>query len=328
MKTLQYEDICAPKNESEYRVYFTSPLRDYLKIVERLMCAKSWDEIEFGRVPSIAMNRLKKVFERHEPERWKEYLEKLKEGKEKVQGKQLYPHEIVSQMMDKNNSDNSIILEKQWEQQLEKLTPETISQLQKTLVISDVSGSMNGTPMMVSIALGLLISSLLPEPWKDLLITFSNNPTFHKVCGETLQERIYNIAGMEWGGSTDLTKTFTMILEKCMQQEIPPSEMPDKILIMSDMQFNESDRRWETNHQMIERKYLTNGYKMPQIIYWNLRGDTIDFPVNAKQFNVICISGYSPSILNAILNGKEPNPGEIVKNILDHERYERVSLSI
>lgn len=319
------EGVPIPKNECEYRTVYLSPLREYLKVVERLMCAQRWSDIEYKRVPSVAMNRLKSVFEKHEPERWAEYQKALKAGTEKVNGSQLYPHEIVEKVL---SHKCDIILEKQWEQQVEKITPEAREKLKKTLVISDVSGSMNGVPVYVSIGLGLLISSVLPEPWANQLITFSENPTFHKICGTTLEERVRDISKMNWGGSTNLTETFNMILKKCIENEVSAADMPDKLLILSDMQFNETDRNWEKNHSMIERKFLENGYEMPTIIYWNLRGNTLDFPVNASQSNVICISGYSPTILNVILEGKNPNPSEIVKSILDNTRYKRIQLSI
>jgi hypothetical protein len=39
------------------------------------------------------------------------------------------------------------------------------------------------------------------------------------------------------------------------------------------------------------------GYKLPQIIYWNVRADTPDFPVPSDETGVAMVSGFSPSIL-------------------------------
>lgn len=53
--------------------------------------------------------------------------------------------------------------------------------LKNCLAICDVSGSMSGTPMEVSVALGVVVSELSVEPWKGKLITFSKNPKLQLV---------------------------------------------------------------------------------------------------------------------------------------------------
>merc|ERR1711924_481509 len=57
----------------------------------------------------------------------------------------------------------------------------------------DVSGSMAGVPMEVSIALGLLVSDLADEPFKHRVLTFESQPRWHKIPSTastaTYQER-------------------------------------------------------------------------------------------------------------------------------------------
>ncbi|KAK6252822.1 hypothetical protein QUC31_014542 [Theobroma cacao] len=48
------------------------------------------------------------------------------------------------------------------------------------MAVCDVSGSMSGISMEVSVALGVLVSELSEEPWKGKLITFSKNPKLQK----------------------------------------------------------------------------------------------------------------------------------------------------
>ena len=45
-----------------YRRKYTTPLRAYGHILEGMMCHGKWNEIEFKKVPSCAMKRLKKAF--------------------------------------------------------------------------------------------------------------------------------------------------------------------------------------------------------------------------------------------------------------------------
>lgn len=78
---------------------------------------------------------------------------------------------------------------------------------------SDVSGSMNGIPMNVAVALGLLVLELSEEPWKGKLITFSQNPQLHVIKGNDLKSKVEFIKNMDWGMNTDFQKVFDLMLE-------------------------------------------------------------------------------------------------------------------
>ena len=68
----------------EYRKEFITPLRTYLNIVEKYMCEKRWDEIQFSNVPSYAMKKLKKAFEKNTPDTFKEWKNKLSKNEVKA----------------------------------------------------------------------------------------------------------------------------------------------------------------------------------------------------------------------------------------------------
>ena len=119
-----------------YRTVFTSPLRKYIDIVERYMCNKEWSEIDFNKVPSCAMLRLKKAFEQNTPDTFLDWKVKLDKGEAKVNAKQLFPHEIIVKL--KHGTDT--VLEAQWkvlEEEAKKL-----GTLSDTLCVVDTSGSM------------------------------------------------------------------------------------------------------------------------------------------------------------------------------------------
>lgn len=314
------------RNERDYRQKVLTPLRKHIDIVERRMCAGEWGEIQYEKVPSIAMNRLKDIFERHDKDRWDAYCKEVKDGVRSVKGGQVMPHEIIHRLLEPHhkNDESNIILEEQWKQQIEKIDEKSRDALTRTLVVSDVSGSMEGVPMEVSIALGLLISELLPEPWKNHVITFSETPTFHVVKGNTLYEKAQSLLRADWGRSTNIQKVFDLILQKASNAHIPSNQMPQRIIILSDMQFNSADDNYTTNHQAIKDKYTTTGYNMPQIIYWNLRGNTDDVPVKYGENGVILLGGFSVSVLNVLLCGDIPDMWGVVRLILDNERYARV----
>ena len=92
--------------------------------------------------------------------------------------------------------------EMQWKAYVAKL--QKSGNLASAIAVCDVSGSMNGQPMEVAIALSMLVSELAAEPYKGLLITFSEKPLLHQIKGNSLVERVKDIEDMEWGYNTNL----------------------------------------------------------------------------------------------------------------------------
>jgi hypothetical protein len=184
---------------------------------------------------------------------------------------------------------------------------------------------MDGVPIEVSIALGILISSLTTEPFKNTIISFDTNPTMHIIPDTytTLQQKVNSMKEVPWGGTTDLYKVFELILNRAKQYGLSPDQMPKRLYILSDMQFDSAiECDTKTVFESIEYMYLKTIYTRPDIIFWNLRSDTTyDFPVNNNQKGVATISGFSPSILKNILNGDEITPYTIMRNVIDDVRY-------
>jgi hypothetical protein len=306
-----------------FRKEYLTPLRYYLKIVENYMCSNRWEEIDFSIVPSCAMNRLKNAFQKHTPEKFADWLNAVKEGKSKINAKQLQPHELAKHYI--NGSDYDEVIELQWQQIVENTSK--LGNFEDSIVLSDVSGSMEGVPMEVSIALGILISSLTVEPFRNTVISFHTNPTVHIIPDSctTLQQKVESMKQVPWGGTTDLYKVFELILNRAKQYGLNPNQMPKRLYILSDMQFDTAiDNTYSNNtvFESIEYMYSKTIYKRPDIIFWNLRSDTtIDFPVSESQNGVATISGFSPSILKNILNGDEITPYTIMRNVIDDERY-------
>jgi hypothetical protein len=314
----------SPRN---YRKKYISPLRAYLKIVERYMCSKRWDDIEYSKVPSCAMNRLKKAFARNDTERFEEWKKALQKGEVEVKAKQLYPHELVKQYMNcgyswsNSNKEVDPIVEAQWKV-LEEETRK-LGVFENSLVLSDVSGSMNGTPMEVSIALGIMISGATQEPFKNHVITFETNPKFCVLEDSwNLKQRVEKVQGMGWGGSTNIQAVFDLILRRAQQFNLSEDDMPKRLYILSDMQFNQADSgNLNTNYEVVKRKYADSGYNLPQIVFWNLNGRSTDFPVTTDNHGTIMISGFTTAILKSILQLGTFTPELALRATLDDERY-------
>ncbi|KAK2636884.1 hypothetical protein Ddye_031676 [Dipteronia dyeriana] len=160
--------------------------------------------------------------------------------------------------------------------------------LKNCMAICDVSGSMFGTPMEVSVALGMLISELSEDPWKGKLITFSEKPQLQNVQGDNLMSKTRFVTKMNRDMNTDFQKVFDRILEVAVEGNLKPEQMIKRLFVFSDMEFDQASLNpWESDYQAIVRKYTEKGYGsvVPQIVFWNL-GDSRATPVMGKQQGV------------------------------------------
>ncbi|XP_057806519.1 uncharacterized protein LOC131021375 [Salvia miltiorrhiza] len=298
------------------------PLRKALELPEVYIGANDWGSLPYNRVASVAMKTYKSKFFKHDEERFKEYLEKVKSGKAKIAAGALLPHEIIASL---NDEDGGEVAELQWKRMVEDMAK--VGKLSNCLAICDVSGSMYGIPMEVSVALGVLVSELSEEPWKGKLITFSANPQLQRVRGESLKEKTEFVRRMEWGGNTDFQKVFDMILKVAVKGKLKAEEMIKRLFVFSDMEFDQASMNpWETDYEAIVRKYRKKGYGecVPEIVFWNLR-DSRATPVPANQPGVALVSGFSKNLMKIFLEeGGMMDPVAVMEAAIAGKEYEKL----
>jgi len=349
----------------ELRKEYLVPLRGYIDIVEKVLSLKQYDKLDkkyLSSIPSKAMLKLKKALMRHSLE-WEEYINSLenKDGTAKINTAALFPHEIIKDLISSNefnswgnktNNDLELI-KSQWEQMMKDLrnniaiNEKNQDFFKNTLALCDTSSSMTGEPMNVSIAMGLILSRLSNDAFKNLIVTFETNPQFIKVPNS--EDDIIRAVNFmcdhrrfSWGGSTNFGYVFTKLLEYATNYRYPSchkiypgkiglakEDMVKRIFVFSDMQFNEADDgNYHTNYESLSKKFINAGYDIPEIVFWNLRSGTKDFPVKPSQNGVCLMSGYSPTLIKNLLNGKEMSPQTIVMDTIRDERYNAVEYAM
>ena len=295
-------------------------------VVESKMCAKDWESIDYSKLPSLASSRYQKSFVKNDTERYDEYKKALIDGTAKVNAGAVYPYDIIKSI---NQGGDTIVSEKQWE----SLPNWMEDSNERILPVVDVSGSMccpaggndNLSCMDVAISLGMYISERNEGNFKDAFVTFSNNPQLQYLTGG-LKERLNKLRRSDWGMSTDLEAVFNLILNQAKTYNIPQDKMPTKIMILSDMQFNQATRSDLGSQSMIESMYEVAGYKKPDIIYWNLNASGANFPVEFDKDGTALVSGFSPSILKPLLSGKNMTPESIMMDTVNDERYSLITI--
>ncbi len=320
----------SPRHEKIYRKTLTN-LRKNLDVVEVKMTDREWDKIDYSKVPSVAAIKYRKAFYRNDTERYEAYLDGLSQGKTKVNASVTYPYQIIQAYNNEYREDT--LLEEAW-----KALPDYIGDSEeRAVVVADVSGSMTGTPMDVSISLAIYCAQRLKGEFHGKYISFSANPTMNNVYdNDTLLESIQKVRRTDWGMSTDINKVFRLILNTAVNHNMTQEELPNKILIISDMEFDEanggsswwsSDKAEEltaTNYQVAKQEFERHGYTIPQVIFWNVDAKSSVIPVRKDEVGTALVSGLTPTIFQTVLNGSIENPEQLMRDTLYQEKYDFV----
>ena len=304
-------------------------------VVETKMCAKDWTSIDYSKLPSLASSRYMKAFDKNDSERYEEYKRALANGETTINSGAIYPYDVIKSL----RGGVKEVAQAQWDSLPNYMEGTT----ELVLPLVDVSGSMtvpagnnnNLSCLDVAISLGLYISERNEGVFKDSFITFSSTPTLEKVSG-TLYERVHQMVRSEWGMTTDLEKVYKLILDQATRHNIPQSEMPTKLLILSDMEFNEiSTNGWNyegcsewtpTAQQMAKTMFEESGYELPEIIYWNIQSRQDNIPVGFNDTGCALISGFSPAIMKSVLSCGNMTPYNMMREVIDSVRYEPIKI--
>ena len=322
-----------------------SILRERINVLERLMSEGRWDEIEFDKIPSKAGMKYKNAFARHDLERAKNenvqtYADFAKDSTKKVNAKALYPYECVHEALNIMGNQQGwssrghhvalddtkrLMTNKYWDNLADYFNGATFN----GIALVDTSGSMSGTPIEVAISLGLYCAEKNQGAFANHFISFESNPHWIETSGVDFCDKVYRITGAEWGGSTNVEAAMDLILNVAKQNGCSQDEIPQNLVIISDMEFNycvtsNNYGRGNVNDTLFEKiaaKYHANGYEMPHVIFWNVNARQANIPMLGNG-NVSFVSGFSPSIFETIMSGKTGY--DLMMEKLDSERYAQI----
>lgn len=318
-------------NDKEYRKLLSSTS----STVEQDMCSNKWDEINYSHVPSVAMNRYTSAFHRHDELRFEEFSNKAAAGEVNINASALFPYDVTTKIYGADGVQQNV-LNAQWDS-----LPDYIGS-NKLIPMCDTSASMNTaipntsvSAMNMAIALSLYIADKQKSEFSDLFLNFSDDSQIFELKGSNICEKYEDMMKYKsaefWGGSTDIGKAFDSILNVAVDQQVKPEDMPAFLVILSDMQFNETTwsgveyynvGNWSvTAKEYAESKFEQAGYKLPNVVFWNLAGSTEVNPVTFDEAGTAMVSGFSPSILKSILSGTDITPVQIMLETIDSERY-------
>lgn len=326
-----------------------SILRGRINVLERLMSANRWDEIEFDKIPSRAGFIYRNAFARRDIIKQK-YETFAKDTTTKVNARTLYPYEVVHEILEqgyyhtyrwggRNNfrvdDVGRAILNKYWDNLADYIKDAKFN----GICVADTSGSMEGRPLEVAISLAMYCATKANGPYKNHFLTFNAQPELMRVEGADVVDQVLHLAEAPWGNNTNVEAVFDLLLVNAIRNHCTQDEIPENVIVISDMEFDncvttssggvrgnynyhthqyENSYKIETLFEAMATKWAAHGYQMPKLVFWNVdaRQDNIPMKDNGR---VSYVSGFSPVLYEQIMQGKTGY--DLMMDKLNSERY-------
>ena len=321
-------------SEAEYRKTL-SELRAYLKLIENNLRERDYT-FDYSKVPSKAMHKYIKAFYRNDNNRYSKYIASVERGEAKMNTSTLMPYELIEPYIKYSyyNAGSRSFMRPISEEEKASLNaawnslPDFCND-ENALAVIDTSGSMyctqNPMPASVALSLGLYFAEHNKGAFKNHFIEFSAEPRLIEIKGETFADKLRYVASFNEIGNTNLQSVFELLIKTATKNNIPQEEMPSKLYIISDMEFDRCINNADiSNFEYAKKLFEQNGYKLPEIIFWNVESRNTQQPVKQNEQGVALVSGCTPRLFSMITSG-ELSPYKCMMEIIGSERYLKIT---
>ena len=262
---------------------------------------------------------------RNDGERYRAFLDKVEKGEAAMHTGTLTPYEVIAPILSnwtKVTCEQRKALDVTWN----ALPDYTCGE--NALVVVDGSGSMysqgNPVPAAVALSLGIYFAERNKGKFKNHFITFSMRPQLVQIKGNDIVDKVIYCESYNECANTNIEAVFRLILNTAKENKVPQAEMPARIYIISDMEFDFcAENAQLTNFQNMERLYKLAGYKMPELVFWNVDSRNRQQPVKKNQQGVALVSGCTPRLFEMLARGNL-NPYACMMDILGRDRYKDI----
>ncbi len=314
-------------SEKEYRKTL-SALRKEIDILENHLRELDYT-FDYEKQPSKAMLKYRKAFYKHDQKRYTQFLNKVNNHEATMHTGTLMPYEIIRPFFNywgmlgcDMSEEEAKALDATWYAQ------EDFAGDQNSLVVIDGSGSMycslNPMPATVALSLGLYFAEKNTGAFANHFITFSRRPQLVEIKGADLLTKLQYIASYNEVADTNLQVVFELILHAAVKNNVPQSEMPERIFIISDMEFNRcTTGADETNFAYAKRIFEEAGYQLPKVVFWNVASRVQQLPVTQNEQGVTLVSGCNARLFQQVLSDAV-DPYAFMMEVVGSERYEKI----
>ena len=308
-------------SDASYRKSLVA-LRAHIRIIENNLREKDYS-FDYAKQPSKAMYKYRKAFIRNDGERYSQFLDKVTTGEAKLHASTLMPYEIITPFFRRNVSDEERkAINTTW------ISQEDFGDTENALAVIDGSGSMYGgadpVPATVALSLGIYFAERNNGAFKNHFITFSENPQLVEIKGEDILDKVRYCHGFNEVANTNIQKVFELILEAAKKNSVPQDELPKKLYIISDMEFDYcAEDASLTNFEYAKKLFAEAGYALPEIVFWNVASRNRQQPVTKNEQGVALVSGCTPRLFSMVASGTM-NPYAFMLEVVESERYAKI----
>ena len=308
-------------NDASYRKALVA-LRAHIRIIENNLREKDYS-FDYSKQPSKAMYKYRKAFIRNDGERYSQFLDKVTTGEAKLHASTLMPYEIITPFFRRNVSDEERkAINTTW------ISQEDFGDTENALAVIDGSGSMYGgadpMPATVALSLGIYFAERNKGAFKNHFITFSENPQLVEIKGEDILDKVRYCHGFNEVANTNIQKVFELILDAAKKNSVPQDELPKKLYIISDMEFDYcAEDASLTNFEYAKKLFAEAGYTLPEIVFWNVASRNRQQPVTRNEQGVALVSGCTPRLFSMVASGTM-NPYAFMLEVVESERYAKI----
>ena len=313
-------------SDAEYRKVLVS-LRAEIKLIENYLREKDYS-FSYEKQPSKALYKYRQAFFRNDQDRYCAFLEKAESNPSVMNTGTLTPYDVIRPIMYRAEAEIEISEEERRSMDITWKALPDYTGAENALAVVDGSGSMycgfGYTPATVAQSLGIYFAEHNKSCFHNHFITFSENPRLVEVKGRDIVEKLRYCMSFDECANTDLQRTFDLILKTAIQNRAKQEGLPEKLYIISDMEFDYCANHAEmTNFECAKKKFAKYGYKLPQIVFWNVESRNRQQPVMKNEQGVALVSGTSPQIFSMLSKGIL-DPYSFMLETLSSERYERI----
>lgn len=316
-------------SDAQYRKTLTE-LRKKIHIIENDLRRRDYS-FDYARQPSKALFKYRKAFLRNDGERYCEFLEAVSSGRKHLNADALAPYEIVRSALNAErwgfrtqlSYGERAALNASWE------SLPAFCDSGNALAVVDTSGSMycydNALPAAVALSLGLYFGERNTGIFHGHFIEFSSRPQLIEIKGSTFTERLEYLCSFSEVAGTDVEAVFDLILDAAVRGHVPQEELPKTLYLISDMEFNACVRNASlSNFENAKRRFAEHGYRLPQVVFWNVASRNRNQPVTKNEQGVALVSGCTPRLFSMVARG-ELSPYAVMMEIIGSERYASIT---
>ena len=315
-------------NDAEYRKMLSS-LRASVRLIENNLRTGDYT-FDYSKQPSRALFKYRQAFIRRDGARYREFIDRASAEPSIMHTSALTPYDIVNRILVSRSSLRRCIMSEEERRAVDvtwNALPDYVNS-DDSLVVVDGSGSMycggGIMPAAVAQSLGIYFAERNKGAFANHFITFSSYPSLVEIKGDDIVDKVKYCMSYNACSNTDIERTFDLILDTAVKYGLKQSDMPGRLIIISDMEFDCCSHSDLTVFSNAKMKFRKRGYRLPHVVFWNVNSITRQQPVTMNEQGVILVSGISPQIF-AMLTDDNLDPYTYMLSVVNSERYEKIA---